>query len=162
MISLSVKTTYLKRLYIITFIVKYQGFLNAIHVLFSVFIDKKWIVVNVRHVNNCVKMYKNYIGVFPVRHVVVSVDKYESLLPILKTIQVKCIQHPENTFEYFCATHECPCCILCKRNQHNECQDVEKIEEVVKTVNVSDEFVKLNSEQWSECTEIACTERTPL
>ena len=78
-------------------------------------------------------------------HVVVSVDKYESLLPILKTIQVKCNQHPENTFEYFCTTHECPCCILCKRNQHSECPDVEKIEEVVKTVNVSVEFVNLNS-----------------
>ena len=78
-------------------------------------------------------------------HVVVSVEKYESLLSILKTIQVKCTEHPENTFEYFCAKHECPCCILCKRNQHNECQDVEKIEEVVKTVNVSDEFVNLNS-----------------
>jgi Holliday junction resolvase RusA-like endonuclease len=78
-------------------------------------------------------------------HVVVSVEKYESLLPILKIIQVKCTEHPENTFEYFCAKHECPCCILCKRNQHNECPDVEKIEEVVKTVNVSDEFVKLNS-----------------
>jgi Holliday junction resolvase RusA-like endonuclease len=78
-------------------------------------------------------------------HVLVSVEKYESLLPILKTIQVKCTEHPENTFEYFCAKHECPCCILCKRNQHNECQDVEKIEEVVKTVNMSDEFVKLNS-----------------
>jgi hypothetical protein len=65
-------------------------------------------------------------------HVVVSVEKYESLLPILKTIQVKCTEHPENTFEYFCA-------------KHNEFQDVEKIEEVVKTVNVSDEFVSLNS-----------------
>ena len=80
-----------------------------------------------------------------VGHVVVSVEIYESLLPILKTIQVKCTEHPENTFEYFCAKHECPCCILCKRNQHNECQDVEKIEEVVKTVNMSDEFVSLNS-----------------
>jgi Holliday junction resolvase RusA-like endonuclease len=81
---------------------------------------------------------------------VVSVDKYESLLPVLKTIQVKCTEHPENTFEYFCATHECPCCILCKRNQHNECPDVEKIEEVIKTVNVSDEFVNLNSKIGSD------------
>ena len=46
-------------------------------------------------------------------HVVVSVEKYESLIPILNTIQVKCTEHPENTFEYFCAKHECPCCILC-------------------------------------------------
>jgi hypothetical protein len=78
-------------------------------------------------------------------HVVVYVDKYESLLPILKTIQVKCNEHPENKFEYFCGTHECPCCILCKRNKHSECPDVEKIEEVVKTVNMSDEFVNLIS-----------------
>jgi Holliday junction resolvase RusA-like endonuclease len=83
-------------------------------------------------------------------HVVVSVDKYESLLPVLKTIQVKCTEHPENTLEYFCATHKCPCCILCKRNQHNECPDVEKIEEVIKTVNVSDECVNLNSKIGSD------------
>ena len=83
-------------------------------------------------------------------HVVVSVDKYESLLPVLKRIQVMCTEHPENTFEYLCATHKCPCCILCKRNQHSECPDVEKIEEVIKTVNVSDEFVNLNSKIGSD------------
>ena len=83
-------------------------------------------------------------------HVVVSVDKYESLLPVLKTTQVMCTEHPENNFEYFCATHKCPCCILCKRNQHSECPDVEKIEEVIKTVNVSDEFVNLNSKIGSD------------
>jgi Holliday junction resolvase RusA-like endonuclease len=83
-------------------------------------------------------------------HVVVSVEKYESLLPVLKSIQVKCTEHPENTLEYFCATHKCPCCILCKRNQHNECPDVEKIEEFIKTVNVSDEFVNLNSKIGSD------------
>jgi arsenate reductase-like glutaredoxin family protein len=42
-------------------------------------------------------------------------------------------------------THDCPCCIQCKRSQHSTCQDVEKIEEVVKTVNLSEEFISLNS-----------------
>jgi hypothetical protein len=42
-------------------------------------------------------------------------------------------------------THDCPCCIQCKRLQHSACQDVEKIEEVVKVVNLSAEFISLNS-----------------
>ena len=78
-------------------------------------------------------------------HSVVSIEKYESLLPILKTVQITCIQHQENIFEYFCVTHDCPCCIRCKRSQHSACQDVEKLEEVVKAVNLSEEFVNLNS-----------------
>jgi hypothetical protein len=77
-------------------------------------------------------------------HLVVSMEKYESLLPILKTVQITCIQHHENIFEYFCVTHDCPCCIQCKRIHHSACQDVEKIEEVVKVVNLSAEFISLN------------------
>jgi hypothetical protein len=42
-------------------------------------------------------------------------------------------------------THDCPCCIQCKRSQHSTCQDVEKIEEVVKAVNLSEEFINLMS-----------------
>jgi hypothetical protein len=55
--SQSAKPTYLKRLYIIILIsiVNYQDFVNAMHVFFRVY-RTKWIVVNVRHVNNCVKM----------------------------------------------------------------------------------------------------------
>ena len=72
-------------------------------------------------------------------------EKYESVLPLLKTVQITCIQHHENIFEYFCVTHGCPCCIQCKRSEHSTCQDVEKIEEVVKVVNLSEEFISLNS-----------------
>ena len=74
-------------------------------------------------------------------HCVVSIENYESLLPILKTVRITCIQHQENVFEYFCVTHDCPCCIRCKRSEHSACQDGEKIEEVVKTLNLSDEFI---------------------
>jgi hypothetical protein len=78
-------------------------------------------------------------------HSVVSIEKYESLMPILKTVQITCIEHQDKLFEYFCVTHDCPCCIRCKRSQHSTCQDVEKIEEVVKAVNLSEEFISLNS-----------------
>jgi hypothetical protein len=37
----------------------------VIHILFFIFPEEKWIVVNVSHVNECVKIYKDYIGVFP-------------------------------------------------------------------------------------------------
>ena len=75
----------------------------------------------------------------------VSIEKYESLLPTLKTVQITCIQHQDKLFEYFCVTHDCPCCIRCKRSRHSACQDVGKIEEVTKAVNVSAEFISLNS-----------------
>ena len=78
-------------------------------------------------------------------HSVVSIEKYESLLPILKTVQITCIKHEDKLFEYFCVTHDCPCCIQCKRSQHSTCQDVEKIEEVVKVMNLSEEFISLSS-----------------
>ena len=78
-------------------------------------------------------------------HSVVSIEKYESLLPILKTEHITCIKHQDNLFEYFCVTHDCPCCIQCKRSEHSTCQDVEKIEEVVKAVNLSEEFISLSS-----------------
>ena len=78
-------------------------------------------------------------------HSVVSIEKYESLLPILKTEQITCIKHQDKLFEYFCVTHDYPCCIQCKRSEHSNCQDVEKIEEVVKAVNLSEEFISLNS-----------------
>jgi hypothetical protein len=41
--------------------------------------------------------------------------------------------------------NDCPCCILCKRSQHSACQDVGKIEEVAKGVNLSEEYISLNS-----------------
>jgi hypothetical protein len=52
------------------FKVKLRPIHIAIHILFSIFIEEKWTVpvVNVSHVNECVKMYKDYIGVFPVRN----------------------------------------------------------------------------------------------
>ena len=78
-------------------------------------------------------------------HSVVSIEKYESLLPILKTVQITCIKHQDKLFEYCCVTHDCPCCIQCKRSQHSACQDVEKIEEDVKAVNLSEEFISLSS-----------------
>jgi hypothetical protein len=52
----------------------------AIHILFSVFIEQKWIVVNVSQVNECVKMYKYYIGAFP--------------------IQNYCVRHAEKTIKF--------------------------------------------------------------
>ena len=75
----------------------------------------------------------------------VSIEKYESLLPTLKTVQITCIQHQDKLFEYFCVKHDCPCCIRCKRSRHSACQDVGKIEEVTKAVNLSAEFISLNS-----------------
>jgi hypothetical protein len=78
-------------------------------------------------------------------HLVVSIEKYESLLPIMKTVHITCIKHKDKLFEYFCVTHDCPCCIQCKRSEHSTCQDVEKIEEVEKTGNLSEEFISLFS-----------------
>ncbi|VDI17057.1 Hypothetical predicted protein [Mytilus galloprovincialis] len=44
---------------------------------------------------------------------------------------IMCDEHRERSVEYFCIKHEMPCCILCKRQYHRHCCDVEKVDDVV-------------------------------
>ncbi|CAG2216591.1 unnamed protein product [Mytilus edulis] len=56
-----------------------------------------------------------------------------------------CTNHPEKDLEYFCSEHDCSCCILCKRNEHIECQRIEKIEENIAEISLQDEFINLKT-----------------
>ncbi|XP_071170873.1 uncharacterized protein [Mytilus edulis] len=73
-------------------------------------------------------------------HSLISTKQYESILPILKSVEIKCVHHTENDLEYVCKEHECFCCIKCKRETHVDCRKVEKIEEIISETDLTSEL----------------------
>ncbi|CAG2230364.1 unnamed protein product [Mytilus edulis] len=73
-------------------------------------------------------------------HSLISIKQYEAILPILKSVEIKCVHHTENDLEYVCKEHECFCCIKCKRETHVDCRKVEKIEEIISETDLTSEL----------------------
>ena len=76
---------------------------------------------------------------------------------------VMCDEHHDKSLEYFCIKHEKPCCILCKRQYHVECCDVEKVDDVVDDTKLATTTVELLlgiEERKSRLTKVVDKERS--
>ncbi|CAC5389579.1 unnamed protein product [Mytilus coruscus] len=78
-------------------------------------------------------------------HSLITTKQYEAILPILKSVEIKCCHHSEKDLEYVCKEHECFCCILCKREKHEACRKVEKIEESISETDLTSELKNMSS-----------------
>ncbi|CAC5416310.1 unnamed protein product [Mytilus coruscus] len=74
-----------------------------------------------------------------------SSDKQKELVDNGKDKWVKCDEHHDKYLEYFCIKHEKPCCILCKRQYHRDCCEVEKIDDVADESKLATTTVNLLS-----------------
>ena len=53
----------------------------------------------------------------------------------MTTNKVECEYHPDHTIEYFCRSHDEPCCEACKMAEHELCVDVVDIESIISSTN---------------------------
>lgn len=76
-----------------------------------------------------------------------------------------CHEHRDRSVEYFCIKHEKPCCILCKRQYHRHCCDVEKVDDVVddnKLETVTTDLLLTVGKRKTRLTTVADNERSNL
>ncbi|CAG2216590.1 unnamed protein product [Mytilus edulis] len=78
-------------------------------------------------------------------HNLLSTKQYEAILPILKSVGIKCSHHLERDLEYVCKEHECFCCSICKCEKHSDCRRVQKIEDIISETDLKSEFENLTS-----------------
>ncbi|CAC5392170.1 unnamed protein product [Mytilus coruscus] len=78
---------------------------------------------------------------------------------------IMCHEHRDKSLGYFCIKHETPCCILCKRQYHRHCCDVEKVDDVVddnKLETVTTDLLLTVEERKTRLTTVADNERSNL
>ncbi|XP_052099427.1 uncharacterized protein LOC127733980 [Mytilus californianus] len=71
-------------------------------------------------------------------HNMISIEKYKCVLRTLAEIQFTCNEHQEKDLQYFCKSHNCPCCVLCKDYRHQLCQSVVQIKDVIEIGNIKE------------------------
>lgn len=64
----------------------------------------------------CTRCY-NYHKVLGVTkdHTAITVEEYEAILPFIALVQMKCREHTNKEYKYYCKTHDCTCCAICKQ-----------------------------------------------
>ncbi|XP_071161784.1 tripartite motif-containing protein 2-like [Mytilus edulis] len=62
---------------------------------------------------------------------------YDELPKFVQEISSKCKDH-KKTFELYCSSHDCPCCVQCVTNKHQKCQDMKPLLDFIKDVKVSE------------------------
>lgn len=61
-----------------------------------------------------------------------TVSKRKDIIRLkMATNTVECEYHPDHTIEYFCRSHDDPCCEACKMADHELCVDVVDIESII-------------------------------
>ncbi|XP_063442709.1 uncharacterized protein LOC134723009 [Mytilus trossulus] len=55
-----------------------------------------------------------------------------------------CVKHDGSILDFFCVVNDCLCCLSCKTEEHNSCQDVLPLEDAAKDVKHSVMFQELS------------------
>ncbi|XP_063438837.1 uncharacterized protein LOC134719812 [Mytilus trossulus] len=74
------------------------------------------------------RLYKN--------HKTMSSEDYHKLPSCMQEISSQCKDH-EKKFELYCSFHACPCCVQCITDEHQKCQDLKPLSDILKQVNSS-------------------------
>lgn len=82
-----------------------------------------------------------------------SFDKTKEDIDADNNKWVMCTEHKGKSLEYFCIKHEKPCCILCIRQYHRHCCEVEKVEHAIDDMKLASitEDVLLRIEEHITC-----------
>ncbi|XP_063448257.1 uncharacterized protein LOC134727798 [Mytilus trossulus] len=75
-------------------------------------------------------------------HSIVQISEYQKLPSNLLEITQTCSKHDEK-YQIFCKKHDCPCCRRCVVETHNDCKDLNTIEDVIKNVKSSNAFSEM-------------------
>lgn len=87
---------------------------------------------NCKSLHRSFKLSRNHnVSTFPPFSGKQSSDKQKELADNEEDKWLICDEHRDKYLEYYCIKHEKPCCILCKRQYHRDCCDVEKIDDVI-------------------------------
>ncbi|CAC5399973.1 PML [Mytilus coruscus] len=92
-------------------------------------------------------------------------DKQQELADDGKDKWVMCDEHHDKYLEYFCIKHDKPCCILCKRQYHKNCCEVEKVDDVAnesKLATSTADLLSVIEERKSHLTKAANNEMSNL
>lgn len=94
-----------------------------------------------------------------------SSDKQKGLADDGKDKWVMCYEHHDKYLEYFCIKHDKPCCILCKRQYHKDCCEVEKVDDVAnesKLATFTTDLLSIIEERKSHLTKAANSKMSNL
>ncbi|CAG2194606.1 unnamed protein product [Mytilus edulis] len=75
-------------------------------------------------------------------HTVIPISEYRKLPSDVIKISQFCDKHNEQYIIY-CKKHECPCCSSCIVQSHNRCDEIAKLDDVIKNPKASNAFYEI-------------------
>ncbi|XP_071153889.1 E3 ubiquitin-protein ligase TRIM71-like [Mytilus edulis] len=75
-------------------------------------------------------------------HSIVPVSEYQNLPSGILEITQICPTH-DDKYVIFCKKHDTPCCRRCVTETHNECKEIDVIDDVIKNVKSSNAFLEI-------------------
>ncbi|XP_052076754.1 uncharacterized protein LOC127714744 [Mytilus californianus] len=117
------------------------------------------------HMSFKVSRYHNVSKLPPLAVEEPSSGTENEVVDVGKNMWAMCDEHHDKSLEYFCIKHKKPCCILCKRQYHIDCCDVEKVDDVADDTKLATTIVDLLlgiEERKSRLTKVVDNERSNL
>jgi hypothetical protein len=78
--------------------------------------------------------------------VTVPMEEYRKVPIFILEMKAFCEEHDER-YQMFCKSHDSPCCRKCIIEHHNECKDLDIIEDIIQDVKTSVSFHDLQERQ---------------
>ncbi|XP_071178297.1 uncharacterized protein [Mytilus edulis] len=75
-------------------------------------------------------------------HSIVSISEYQKLPSNILEFTQTCSKHNEK-YQIFCKKHDCPCCRRCVVETHDDCRELNAIDDVIKNVKSSNVFLEM-------------------
>ncbi|OPL33645.1 hypothetical protein AM593_01602, partial [Mytilus galloprovincialis] len=72
-------------------------------------------------------------------HGTVTIAEYQKVPSNVIQIAQSCKKHDQK-YQIICKTHDCPCCKRCVVEDHNKCEDLKDIDDVIKGIKSSNVF----------------------
>ncbi|XP_052106592.1 uncharacterized protein LOC127739062 [Mytilus californianus] len=63
-------------------------------------------------------------------HKTMLADYYAELPPFIQEISSQCKDH-DTKFELYCSFHDCPCCVNCITDKHQQCQEMKPLSDIL-------------------------------
>ncbi|XP_063396961.1 uncharacterized protein LOC134681316 [Mytilus trossulus] len=75
-------------------------------------------------------------------HIIVQISEYQKLPSKILEITQTCQKHNEK-YVIFCKKHDCPCCRRCVVETHDNCRELNAIDDVIRNVKSSSAFLEM-------------------
>ncbi|CAG2257439.1 unnamed protein product [Mytilus edulis] len=75
-------------------------------------------------------------------HSIVPISEYQKLPSNILEITQSCQKHNEK-YVIFCKKHDCPCCRRCVVETHDNCKELNAIDDVIRNVKSSNAFLEM-------------------